>query len=81
MFGTAATDLAWVAQGTLDASVMFNDKPWDTSAGVLIARGAGVQVLDVDGSQHTFNSSGTVAVASPLASDLLPLIREVVEHC
>lgn len=45
MLGTAATDLAWVAHGNLDASVMFNNKPWDTSAGVLIAREAGVLVL------------------------------------
>jgi hypothetical protein len=55
---------------------MFNNKPWDTSAGVLIAREAGVQVLDTDGSQHTFNSKGTVAVAAPLAGDLLALIQE-----
>jgi myo-inositol-1(or 4)-monophosphatase len=76
MLGTAATDLAWVAEGNLDASVMFTNKPWDTSAGVLIAREAGVQVLDVDGSQHTFNSTGTVAVAAPLAAELLSLIQE-----
>jgi myo-inositol-1(or 4)-monophosphatase len=76
MLGTAATDLAWVAEGNLDASIMFNNKPWDTSAGVLIAREAGMQVLDVDGSQHTFHSAGTVAVAAPLASGLLDLIAE-----
>jgi myo-inositol-1(or 4)-monophosphatase len=76
MLGTAATDLAWVAEGNLDASVMFTNKPWDTSAGVLIAREAGVQVLDVDGSQHTFNSTGTVAVATPLAAELMGLIQE-----
>jgi myo-inositol-1(or 4)-monophosphatase len=75
MLGTAATDLAWVAHGKLDGSVMFNNKPWDTSAGVLIAREAGVLVLDVDGSQHTFNSSGTVAIAAPLADDLLAIVR------
>ena len=54
---------------------MFNNKPWDTSAGVLIAREAGVQVLDIDGSQHTFNSAGTIAVAAPLAKDLVALVR------
>jgi myo-inositol-1(or 4)-monophosphatase len=75
MLGTAATDLAWVAHGRLDASIMFNNKPWDTSAGVLIAREAGVLVLDLDGSEHTFNSVGTVAVAAPLAEELLALIR------
>lgn len=76
MLGTAATDLAWVAEGSLDASIMFNNKPWDTSAGVVIAREAGVQVLDVDGTQHTFHSRGTVAVAAPLAAGLLDLIAQ-----
>lgn len=76
MFGTAATDLAWVAGGNLDASAIFSNNPWDTSAGVLIAREAGVSVLDIDGSQHTIHSTGTVAVAKPLADDLLALIDE-----
>ncbi|TDU89455.1 myo-inositol-1(or 4)-monophosphatase [Kribbella voronezhensis] len=80
MLGTAATDLAWVAEGILDASVMFTNKPWDTSAGVLIAREAGVQVLDIDGSQHTFNANGTVSVAKPLAAELLDLIHEASEY-
>jgi len=77
MLGTAATDLAWVAEGNLDASVMFTNKPWDTSAGVLIAREAGVRVLDVDGARHTFNSASTVAVSAPLASQLVELIQVV----
>ncbi|TDW88792.1 inositol monophosphatase family protein [Kribbella sp. VKM Ac-2566] len=79
MLGTAATDLAWVADGSLDASIMFNNKPWDTSAGVLIAREAGAQVLDVDGMQHTFHSAGTVAVVTPLVSEVMGLIAEAQE--
>ncbi len=76
MLGTAATDLAWVAEGNLDASVMFTNKPWDTSAGVLIAREAGVRVLDIDGLPHTFNSTGTIAVAAPLADKLMDLVHD-----
>jgi myo-inositol-1(or 4)-monophosphatase len=76
MLGTAATDLAWTAHGYLDASIMFSNKPWDTSAGVLIAREAGLQVLDLDGAQHTFHSQGTVAVPEPLADQLFGLIAE-----
>nr|WP_238350600.1 inositol monophosphatase family protein [Kribbella shirazensis] len=79
MLGTAATDLAWTAHGQLDASIMFSNKPWDTSAGVLIAREAGLQVLDLDGSQHKFHSKGTVAVAEPIADQLLALIAEAQE--
>src|SRR2546430_2191953 len=34
MLGTAALDLAWVAEGRLDASITLDNKPWDTAAGV-----------------------------------------------
>jgi myo-inositol-1(or 4)-monophosphatase len=49
MLGASAIDLAWTAEGRLDACVMLGNKPWDTSAGVLIAREAGARVLDHDG--------------------------------
>lgn len=74
MLGSAAIDLAWVAEGKLDASVMFANKPWDTSAGVVIAREAGAVVIDIDGTPHTSASVGTVAVAKPLAGELLDVI-------
>lgn len=75
MFGAAAVDLAWVAAGRLDASVMFSNKPWDTTAGVLIAREAGAVVLDVDGSQHTVNSRGTVATSPALADQVSVIVQ------
>jgi myo-inositol-1(or 4)-monophosphatase len=75
MLGTAATDLAWVASGNLDASVMFSNKPWDTTAGVLIAREAGIRVLDIDGSEHDLNSKGCVAVVKPLVDEVMELVH------
>lgn len=53
MFGSAAIDLAWVAQGRTDASIALSNKPWDMAAGVIIAREAGARVVDADGSEHT----------------------------
>ncbi|GAA5766888.1 inositol monophosphatase family protein [Streptosporangium roseum] len=41
MFGSAAVDLAWVAEGKIDTNIMISSNPWDTAAGVLIAREAG----------------------------------------
>jgi DDE_Tnp_1-associated/Inositol monophosphatase family len=38
MLGSSAIDLAWTAEGRLDACIQLGNKPWDTSAGVLIAR-------------------------------------------
>jgi hypothetical protein len=56
MLGTAALDLAWVADGRLDASITLDNNPWDTLAGVLLAREAGARVVDADGSPHDLHS-------------------------
>ncbi len=74
MLGSAATDLAWVAAGRLDASILLSNKPWDVSAGVIIAREAGAVVVDADGSPHTLDSAATVA-GSP---DLMPALIELI---
>ena len=75
MLGTAALDLAWVADGRLDASVTLGNQPWDTAAGVLLAREAGATVVDADGSPHNLDSAATIAAPAPLLSQLIPLIR------
>lgn len=75
MLGTAALDLAWVAAGRLDASVTLGNKPWDTSAGVLIAREAGGEVVDTDGRRHGLSSAATIAAPPALIPQLLPLLR------
>jgi myo-inositol-1(or 4)-monophosphatase len=75
MLGTAAIDLAWLAEGRLDASVTLTNPPWDTAAGVIIAREAGAMVVDIDGSSHTLNSAATVAATPQLIPQILPLVR------
>lgn len=74
MFGSAAIDLAWVAEGRIAASVMLVDKPWDTAAGVVLAREAGATVIDQNGSPHTMRSTSTIAVAPALREELLGLL-------
>jgi myo-inositol-1(or 4)-monophosphatase len=75
MLGASAIDLAWTAQGRLDACIIFGNKPWDTSAGVLIAREAGARVLDLHGANHAANSSATIAVGPSLEHELMAAIR------
>lgn len=75
MFGSAATDLAWVAEGRIDGGIMLANKPWDTCAGVAIARAAGAVVLDRDGTEYTSNATATVAVAPGLVDDTIELLR------
>ncbi|GAA0593138.1 inositol monophosphatase family protein [Actinomadura livida] len=71
MLGSAAIDLAWVAEGKLDASITLSNKPWDTAAGVIIAREAGAMVIDKDGTDHTLKSAATIATTSTLANAFL----------
>ncbi|WP_062431308.1 inositol monophosphatase family protein [Herbidospora daliensis] len=75
MYGSAAVDLAWVAAGKTDACIMLSNKPWDTAAGVAIAREAGAAVVNIDGSPHTMVSSVTIAAAPKLVADLMGLIE------
>jgi myo-inositol-1(or 4)-monophosphatase len=74
MLGSAAIDLAWVAAGRLDASVMLANKPWDVAAGVIIAREAGAHVLDLDGSPHTPDSLATISTTPGVESELVELL-------
>ncbi|HLU70668.1 MAG TPA: inositol monophosphatase family protein [Nonomuraea sp.] len=80
MFGSAAIDLAWVANGKTDALIMYSNNPWDTAAGVVIAREAGAAVVDLDGSPHTMDSQATVAAAPGLVADLVRLIARAGEQ-
>ncbi|GAA4101581.1 inositol monophosphatase family protein [Nonomuraea soli] len=76
MYGSAAVDLAWVADGKSDACIMLSNNPWDTAAGVAIAREAGAVVVDNDGSLHSINAKATIAAAPKLVADLVELIAE-----
>jgi myo-inositol-1(or 4)-monophosphatase len=75
MVGAATLDLAFVAEGALDACVMMSNKPWDTAAGVLMAREAGALVTDADGEPHTHQSASTVAATPEIAGQLATVIE------
>jgi myo-inositol-1(or 4)-monophosphatase len=75
MFGSAALDLAWVAEGRTDAAVILANKPWDTAAGVLLAREAGAQVLDSTGEPHSFNSPDTIVTCPGIADAVVSLVQ------
>jgi myo-inositol-1(or 4)-monophosphatase len=77
MFGTAALDLAWVGEGRTDAAIILANKPWDTAAGVLIAREAGATVLDEFGDFHTFNSKATIAISPGITSAIMKIVADM----
>jgi len=74
MHGSAAIDLVWVAEGLIDGMIMMSNKPWDTAAGVVIAREAGAKVVDSNGSPHSSASAATVAANPILTSHLLEFL-------
>lgn len=78
MLGTSAVSLSWAAHGKVDVAMSFGNKPWDTTAGALIAREAGMTVVDLDGTPHTAASTGTIAVAPGIAEDFLAMVSAAV---
>lgn len=78
MLGSAAADLAWVANGTLDASITIGNNPWDMAAGTVIAREAGADVLDIDGTAHHLHSVATIAVIRGIRAELLETIQRAI---
>lgn len=79
MLGSAAADLAWLADGRTDALITLSNKPWDTAAGVVIAREAGIAVVDSDGTDHTVESQATIAAPPGLLPEVLAVVQAVVE--
>ena len=61
MHGSAALDLAWLAAGRLNVTLMLSNLPWDVTAGLLLVREAGGLVYDYDGSPHDAESRYTIA--------------------
>jgi myo-inositol-1(or 4)-monophosphatase len=76
MIGAAAIDLAWVAQGRLDATVILSNLPWDTMAGALLVREAGGAVVDQDDGEHTTDSLATIATCPGIRREIMAILRE-----
>ncbi|SCL13082.1 myo-inositol-1(or 4)-monophosphatase [Micromonospora nigra] len=74
MLGSAAVDLALVADGTLDASITLGNRDWDMAAGVAIARAAGAAVTDTDGSPHDSTALTTIVTAPRLTGSVLNIL-------
>lgn len=73
MLGSAATDLAWLAAGRLDAVVIASNHPWDVAAGIAIARAAGAVVTHFDGQPYRLDGPDVLAAAPGVHGDLVRL--------
>ena len=72
--GSAALDLAYVANGRFDGFWEMGLNEWDMAAGVLLVREAGGLVTDLQGGQ-THLETGNILAANP---DILPVMLELI---
>lgn len=76
MLGSAALDLAWLACGRLNATLMLSNLPWDVTAGLLLVREAGGFVYGYDGSSHGADSRYTLASVPSLVEPVRQIVAE-----
>ena len=70
-FGSAALDLAYVAEGTCDGFFEYTIKPWDVSAGILLVREAGGKVTNIAGEEADPFSGNFIATNGLLHEQLM----------
>jgi len=75
MLGSAAVDLALLADSALGASITLGNRTWDMAAGAVIAREAGARVTDLDGTDHSTTSRCTIAASPGLTEDILGIVQ------
>ena len=74
--GSAALDLCYVAASRFDAFWEQHLKPWDVSAGALIAEEAGGRVTGMDGTAFDAAAAHLVASNGRVHDQMLTVIRE-----
>ena len=76
MLGSSARLLSYVAEGKLDASIEFHDRPWDFAAGVCLIEEAGGVFTDLKGNLPTYKTVGYLTANKILHGKLLNLIMK-----
>ena len=77
--GSAATDLAYVACGRVDAFWEYGLKPWDMAAGALLVKEAGGHVTDFKGTDNFVFGKDIVATNNLLHHIILLKIKEYID--
>ena len=72
--GSAALDLCYVACGRFDGFWEQNLKPWDTAAGVVIARESGASVTDFSDNHFGFDKKEILATNGKIHEEMVALL-------
>lgn len=78
--GAAALDLCLVAEGVFDGFWERGLQPWDTAAGVLIAREAGAVATDFNGQDFEPRMNSVVCATPQHHSELMKILRRVGQN-
>lgn len=73
--GSAATDLAYVACGRVDAFYEYSLHPWDVAAGAFIVQQAGGKVSDFSGGNNYLHGKEIIATNNIIYNKFLFLIK------
>ena len=74
MLGSAATDLAWLAAGRIDAVIIDANKTWDVAAGIALVRAAGAVVTHLDGHPYTLDGPNLLAAAPQVRDAIFSVV-------
>ena len=73
--GSAALDLCFVACGRFVAFWVQKFKPWDTAAGMLIAKEAGATITDFSNMPYTIDKQEILATNNKIHEEMLSLLK------
>lgn len=75
-FGSAALDMAYVANGRFDAFYETSLNPWDVAGGIIICREAGGVITDYQGGDKFYSGSSTVVANAEIHEILVTHTKE-----
>lgn len=78
--GAAALDLCFVAEGVFDCFWEKNLSPWDTAAGVVIAREAGAIATDMTGAPFNPRLKSILCGSPALHAETLTLMNQIAKR-
>jgi len=74
--GSAATDLAYVACGRLEAFYEYSLSPWDVAAGAFIVQEAGGKICDFSGKDNWLFGKEIIAANSQVYDEFLGIVKD-----
>ena len=75
MFGSSARALSFVAEGKIDLTIDYHDKPWDFAAGAFIVEEAGGRVTDIYGKPWSPWVKGYIASNGVVHEEVVKLMQ------